>query len=75
MQGPFPIGSLCEAAHFGWERGFNAEDTRSCSMPGTAGAREPHTQFMNRGRAKNVPAFPVFFRLKRMGAKRQSILS
>lgn len=21
-QGPFPIGTLCEAAHFGWERGF-----------------------------------------------------
>lgn len=52
---------MCEAVYFGWERGFHTEDTHIFSVPSSACAREQsHTQLMNRGRAKNVPAFPVF---------------
>lgn len=58
-QGLFPIGTLCEAAHFGWERGFNTVDAHSCSVPGNACAREQsHTQCINTGRAKKHPRFP-----------------
>lgn len=52
---------VCEAAYFGWEGGFYTVDTHICSVPSSACAREQsHTQLMNRGRAKTVPAFPVF---------------